>query len=336
MKIGERETQRSVVLIAEVGNNHEGSIELAQELIEAAFAAGADAVKLQTFIPELYVSSLQVERLAMLHRFALPNEELQRLLLDYRSRGLTLFTTPFDLTSLSRLSTAPLLKISSGDITYTQLLEAAARARKDIIISTGASTLMEVEAAVALIRETWSEIDYEGGLAALHCVSAYPAPLDAVNLRAIGALRDALPDVVIGYSDHVLGIEVALVAAAAGARIIEKHFTLDKNYSDFRDHQLSADPGEFSQLRERLDDLDTLLGTGVKEPQSVEIEMREAIRRSITASRDLPAGHRLEEADVCVVRPGGGLAPSRLNEVTGRRLITDASAGHTLVEGDMA
>lgn len=336
MKIGERETQRSVVLIAEVGNNHEGSIELAQELIEAAFAAGADAVKLQTFVPELYVSSLQVERLAMLRRFALPTEELQRLLLDYRSRGLTLFTTPFDLNSLSGLSTAPLLKISSGDITYTQLLEAAARARKDIIISTGASTLMEVEAAVALIRETWSEIDHDGGLAALHCVSAYPAPLDAVNLRAIGALRDALPDVVIGFSDHVLGIEVALLAAAAGARIIEKHFTLDKNYSDFRDHRLSADPGEFSQLRERLDDLDTLLGTGVKEPQDVEIEMRVAIRRSITASRDLPAGHRLEEADVCVVRPGGGLAPSRLNEVTGRSLITDVDSGHTLVEGDMA
>jgi N,N'-diacetyllegionaminate synthase len=336
MKIGERETQRNVVLIAEVGNNHEGSIELAQELIEAAFAVGADAVKLQTFVPELYVSSLQVERLAMLRRFALPNEELQRLLLDYRSRGLTLFTTPFDLTSLSELSTAPLLKISSGDITYTQLLEAAARERKDIIISTGASTLLEVEAAVALITDTWRDVNYEGSLAALHCVSAYPAPPEAVNLRAIGTLRDALPDVVIGYSDHALGIEVALVAAAAGARIIEKHFTLDKNHSDFRDHQLSADPGEFSQLRERLNYLDSLLGTGIKEPQDVEIEMRKAIRRSITATRALPADHRLEEADLCVVRPGGGLAPSQLNEVTGRRLVADTSAGHTLVEGDIA
>lgn len=336
MRIGHRSTDTSVCLVAEIGNNHEGSIELAQELIEAAFVAGADAVKLQTFVPELYVSSLQVERLAMLRRFALPNEELQRLLLEYRSRGLTLFTTPLDLISLSGLSTATLLKVSSGDITYTQLLEAAARARKDIIISTGASTLLEVVAAIALIRETWSEIDYEGGLAALHCVSAYPAPPETVNLRAIDTLRGALPDVVIGYSDHTLGIEVALVAAAAGARIIEKHFTLDKNYSDFRDHHLSADPGEFSQLRERLDGLDALLGTGIKEPQDVEIEMREAIRRSITATRALPADHRLEEADLCVVRPGGGLAPSQLDEVTGRRLVADTSAGHTLVESDIA
>jgi len=336
VRIGHRDTDAAIALVAEIGNNHEGSVALAEEMIETAFANGADAVKLQTFVPELYVSSVQVDRLEMLRRFALPHEDLQRLLSDYRSRGLTLFSTPLDLTSLHRLYMAPLLKISSGDLTFTQLLEAAARARKDIIISTGASTLFEVEEAVAVITRTWDEVGYRGGLAVLHCVSAYPAPPEAVNLRAIGALRDALPDVAIGYSDHAQGIEVALAAAAAGARIIEKHFTLNKNFSDFRDHQLSADPGEFSQLRARLDVLDTMLGSGIKEPQSVETEMRTAIRRSLTTTRELPAGHRLQESDLCIVRPGEGLTPSRLSEVIGQSLISDISAGHSLLEGDIA
>ncbi len=336
MKIGSRDSDWSVCLVAEIGNNHEGSIALAEEMIGKAFAAGADAVKLQTFIPELYVSSIQAERLEMLRRFSLPNEDLQRLLLDHRSRGLTLFSTPFDLTSLDRLSSAPLLKISSGDLTFTPLVEAAARARKDLIISTGASTLLEVGAAVTLITETWNDVGFQGSLAVLHCVSAYPAPLEAANLRAIGTLQLTFPDVVVGYSDHTQGIEVALTAAAAGARIIEKHFTLDKNYSDFRDHQLSANPAEFSQLRQRLDDLDALLGTGLKEPQTVEIEMRNAIRRSVTTVRDLPAGHRLGDLDLCIVRPGEGLAPAQLNDILGRSLVADVSAGHAIREDDLA
>lgn len=336
MRIGHRNSETSICLVAEIGNNHEGSIALAEEMIEAAFSAGADAVKLQTFVPELYVSSIQVDRLKMLRRFGLPSVEVQRLLADYLSRGLTLFSTPFDLTSLETLSDAPLIKISSGDLTFSQLLVAAARAKKDIIISTGASTLSEVRSAVALITDTWHEVGYQGTLAALHCVSAYPAPLEAVNLRAIGTLREAFPDLVIGYSDHALGIEVALTAAAAGARIIEKHFTLDKNFSDFRDHQLSADPEELFRLRTRLNELDTLLGTGIKEPQDVEIDMRIAIRRSVTAARDLPAGRQLEMADLCIVRPGEGLAPAQLNEVLGRTLIADVSAGFTIRKGDLA
>jgi N,N'-diacetyllegionaminate synthase len=336
MRVGHRNTDASIALVAEIGNNHEGSVALAVEMIEAAFAAGADAVKLQTFVPDLYVSSVQVDRLALLRRFALPDGELQRLLEEYRSRDLSLFSTPFDLSSLARLATAPLLKISSGDLTFTQLLEAAARSRKDIIISTGASTLSEVKQAAGLITRVWEEVDYQGSLAALHCVSAYPAPPEAVNLRAIGTLRSALPNVVVGYSDHALGIEVALTAAAAGARIIEKHFTLDRNFSDFRDHQLSADPVEFAQLRARLDNLDTMLGSGVKEPQDIETEMRTVIRRSVTTTRDLPAGHRLEDADLCIVRPGGGLPPDRLSDVKGRGLISDTSAGHSLVEGDFS
>jgi N,N'-diacetyllegionaminate synthase len=336
MKIGHRDSDTSICLVAEIGNNHEGSIVLAEEMIDEAFAAGADAVKLQTFVPELYVSRIHVDRLEMLRGFAIPDEDLQRLLFEYASRGRILFSTPFDLTSLDRLSTAPLLKISSGDLTFTQLLEAAARARKDMIISTGASTLVEVEAAVSLITTTWQEVDFHGSLAVLHCVSAYPAPAEAVNLRAIGTLQRTFPDVVVGYSDHALGIDVAVTAAAAGARVIEKHFTLDKDFSDFRDHQLSADPQEFSQLRQRLDELDMLLGTGIKKPQEVEIEMRSVIRRSITTVRALPAGCQLDLTDLCIVRPGQGFEPAQLNRILGRTLATDVGAGHAIREDDLA
>lgn len=335
MKVGSVDTKCGVALIAEVGNNHEGSASRAEELIEAAFAAGADAVKLQTFVPELYVSMKQVERIELLRHYSLPDHELQRLMETFARRGLTVFSTPFDLVSLERLETSPLIKISSGDITFLQLITEAARARKDIIISSGASTLPEVKLAVDLIMSTWAEIGHKGALAVLHCVSAYPAPIESLNLRAISTLKTAFPGVVVGYSDHALGIEAASAAVCLGARIIEKHFTLDKNYSSFRDHQLSASPREFASLRKRIDDVFAMLGDGEKVPQDVESGMRTSIRRSLTTSRSLAAGHQLEDHDVFIVRPGSGLAPVLLEEVVGRILRRAVQAGHTITEDDL-
>lgn len=336
MRVGPADTNSRVALVAEVGNNHEGSTSKAEELIEAAFEAGADAVKLQTFVPELYVSRAQVERLETLAKFALPHDELQRLLEIFRVRGKTVFSTPFDLVSLHRLESASLIKISSGDITFAQLLGAAARTRKDIIISSGASTLAEVHWAVDLIKSTWAEFDHNGNLAVLHCVSAYPAPPESLNLRAISTLKTAFPGVVVGYSDHALGIEASLAAVAVGASIIEKHFTLDKKYSSFRDHQLSADPSEFSRLRERINELELMLGCGEKIPHVVESEMRTTIRRSVSVNRDLPAGHRLEPDDLSIVRPASGLTPVQMDEVVGRTLHSSKKAGDILKESDIS
>lgn len=335
MKVGQVDTTKRVALVAEVGNNHEGSLSRAEELIETAFAAGADAVKLQTFVPELYVSVAETERLQKLRQYSLPVQELQALLERFSSRGLTVFSTPFDLLSLGRLSSSPLIKISSGDITFVQLLKGAAQTRRDIIISSGASTLSEVTAAVKLIESTWAELDHRGSVAILHCVSAYPAPHDSLNLRAISTLMRAFPSNVVGYSDHALGIDGASAAVLLGATIIEKHFTLAKDYSSFRDHQLSANPQEFAMLRERIDELQKMMGNGDKVPQSVESEMRMTIRRSICLTRSLPAGSRLEAEDLCVVRPGFGLPPERLGEIVGRVLRRSAEAGHILAEGDM-
>ena len=334
MIVGSSDTTSGVALVAEVGNNHEGSVSKAEELIEAAFVAGADAVKLQTFVPELYVSESQSERLELLRRFRLPDEEVQRLLTSFKSRGMTVFSTPFDLVSLQLLESVPLIKISSGDITFAQLLSAAARTRKDIIISSGASTLDEVQWAVNLIEATWAELGHTGILAILHCVSLYPAPAELLNLRAISTLKNTFPGCVVGYSDHALGIDAALAAVAAGASIIEKHFTLDKESSSFRDHRLSADPSEFLRLREGIDQLVAMLGSGDKVPQDAEVEMRTLIRRSVALSRDLPGGHRVGPDDVCIVRPRSGLAPVQIDQVLGRRLRHAARAGDSLSEGD--
>ena len=336
MNIGSVNTASRVALIAEVGNNHEGSASRAEELIEAAFAAGADAVKLQTFVPELFVSREQTERLEMLNRFSLPDEQLQLLLRKYGSRGLVVFSTPLDLVSLEQLSAAPLIKISSGDITFAQLIEATAQSRKDMILSTGASTLTEVRKAVDLVRSTWTREGHQGDLAVLHCVSAYPAPPHSLNLRAIQTIKEALPEVSVGYSDHSLGIDAAIAAVAVGARIIEKHFTLDRNQSHYRDHQLSADPLELALLRERIDELECMLGPGDKRPSDAEEEMRTQIRRSVSVCRDLPVGHRLTNDDLCMVRPGNGLAPTQVDEVIGCTLRRSVSAGEILMHSDIA
>lgn len=330
MRIGSANTESRVALVAEVGNNHEGSIVLARDMIEAAFECGADAVKLQTFVPELYVSRSQTERLRLLERFRLADDAVRELLLQFGERGLTVFSTPFDVVSLDLVASAPILKISSGDINYVQLLDASARKRRSLILSTGASFLSEVAQAVEIVEEAWKEADFQGELALLHCVSAYPASSSSANLRAISTLQEAFPTATIGYSDHTVGIDVAATAVALGARIVEKHFTLDKGMSDFRDHMLSADPQEFRQLRDRIDVTIESLGDGVKQPQEIEFALRAEIRRSVTAARALRRGQLIRSEDLCIVRPGRGLAPESLEEILGRVLLQDVAEGEAL------
>jgi len=335
MKIGSRDSSRDVLLVAEIGNNHEGSLELALELIGTAFQCGADAVKLQTFVPELYVSRRETDRLAALRRFALPFEDVLEIMSAERSAGREVFTTPFDLESVARLEPQDLFKVSSGDLTYDALLAACAQSAHRLIVSTGGSRLDEVFEAVRVVENAWEQLGRRGDLALLHCVSAYPAPATSANLGAIGTLKRAFPGLTIGYSDHVIGIDVATLAAASGARIVEKHFTLDRHLSDFRDHALSSTPAELSELRERLDFVTSVLGDGAKEPQDVELALLPIIRRSIHALRDLPAGIPLRDGDFALVRPTGGLSPGESRHLLGRSLCRPLSSGDPIVLGDL-
>jgi sialic acid synthase SpsE len=205
-----------------------------------------------------------------------------------------------------------------------------ARTGKPTIFSCGLSGLDEIVHSAAFFRRVWRETGHHGELAALHCVSAYPVPPEDANVLSVRALRKALTDSV-GYSDHTLGIEAALIAVTLGAEIVEKHFTLDKNYSDFRDHQISADPAELKQLVEGIARVKTYLGKPGKEVQKSEQGGLTAFRRSIIAARDLAEGEALTLDKLTWVRPAGGLPPGKENLILGRSLKRGVKAGEKLL-----
>jgi N,N'-diacetyllegionaminate synthase len=331
LRIGNVETSDRVALVAEIGNNHEGSVALAEELIGLAHEAGADAVKLQTLVPELFVSRADPERLALMRRFALPLDETQRLIKEAEAFGIHVFSTPLDLVSAQSLGeVASTFKISSGDLTFTGLLESVAKLGKDTILSTGASYLTEVESAVGCVLGVWNALDLRPDLALLHCVSAYPTAPSSVNLRAMHTLKSHFPGVSVGFSDHTIGIDAAVAAVAAGAVIVEKHFTIHKNYSSFRDHALSADPRDLRELKNRMDDTVELLGSVEKLPNFAELESRISIRRSVSAAIDIAKGHLIERDDLVCMRPGSGIPPKDLDSIIGRTTRRAFAAGQTL------
>ncbi|MSP11131.1 MAG: hypothetical protein EXR14_06010 [Pelagibacteraceae bacterium] len=316
-----------VMIVAEIGNNHEGNIDVALQMIESAAKAGVDAVKFQTFIPEDFVINSDLTRLERLNRFKLSNEEFLLLAKKAKELNVIFFSTPLDLKSALFLNQIqPLFKISSGDNNFYPLIEQVASFNKPTIISTGLADLDHLDR----LYKFWSSV---GGayknLCFMHCVSSYPVPDSQVNLGAIFTLRNKFKNLTIGYSDHTLGIQASILAAATGAKIIEKHFTLNKKYSDFRDHQLSADPEEMANLVIQIKEVSKMLGDGKKQKQNCECEMEELMRRSIAASKDLEAGKTLTPDDIIWVRPGTGIAPGLEKQVIGRKLI------HGLKHGDL-
>lgn len=334
MKIGKLDTEDRVVVIAEIGNNHEGSYALAEEMVGRAAEVGADVVKFQTFLPEHYVSSTDPQRLARLRKFQLSFDEFARLKTVADASGVAFLSTPFDLHSLRFLaSISPALKIASGDNTFVPLLAAAAATGLPLILSTGLASGSIIEQAVATIEDTWQRQGRKGDLALLHCVVSYPVPAEQANVRAIQGL--ARWPYTIGYSDHTLGIDAAPLAVACGARIIEKHFTLDKNQSDFRDHQISADPGEFSSMVARIRTAEELLGSDVKVPCEAELPNETAVRRSIAAAKDLPAGVVLDFDSITWVRPGSGIPPGREANVLGKTLRRPLQLGQLISPDDL-
>ena len=330
MKIGAIDLSREVLVIAEIGNNHEGDFGRATELIHAAVDAGAQAVKFQTIQPERLVSATQAARIEQLARYAFSRDQFAELAGIARAAGAMFLSTPFTSDVLPWLGPlVPAFKISSGDNNFTPLLEAVAATGKPILLSTGMSDMAAIKQACTTIENVpqWGEI------ALLHCVSAYPTPPEQANLRAIATLARETGKVV-GYSDHTFGVDAAVLSVALGARIIEKHFTLSKTQSDFRDHALSADPTEMAKLVQQVTLAQTLLGTGEKVLQEGEMPTAAAARRSIVARAALPAGHLLADADLDWLRPGGGLAPGKQDLILGRRLNQAVARGE-MIKPDM-
>jgi len=349
-------------IIAEAGVNHNGDRERALALVDAAADAGADAVKFQTFSADRLVTATsskaryQIEnmgsdesQLEMLRALELSHEAHHELLARCRERGIEFMSTAFDLQSLRFLIALGIarVKIPSGDVTAHPLLLEAGRTGKPIILSTGMCTLAEIDQALAVLAFAFVGTQTPGsdaflrayrseaGRAALaervtilHCVTEYPAPPAAVNLRAMGTIRAAfgLP---VGYSDHANGIAIPVAAAALGAVMIEKHFTLDRALPG-PDHAASLEPGELKAMIAGIHDAVTALGDGVKEPNEAEMENRKVVRRSLHATQPIQAGELFGEANVGVMRPGDGLAPALYWDLLGRVANRDYAPGERL------
>lgn len=318
-------------IIAEVGNNHEGDMGVARELVDRAAETGADAVKFQTFIAEKFSSQADAARFARLQKFQLTFDEFAELAERARAKGLMFFSTPLDLDSARFLTTiVDALKIASGDNTFWPLIEGCAESGKPMIISTGISGRAEIQEAADRVSAVWSAKGHEGDLALLHCVVSYPAPPEQANLSAIRSLTSAFPGQTIGYSDHTMGLDAAVAAVAMGARIVEKHFTLANDYSDFRDHQLSADPKDMARLVQRIRLVEDMAGDGALGCLACEEDLVTPVRRSIAAARDLPAGHVIGADDIVWLRPGGGFAPGRETDVLARKLTQTVAGGEMI------
>jgi sialic acid synthase SpsE len=329
------DTDERVFIVAEIGNNHEGNIQTAREMVRSAADCGVDAVKFQTFRSEHYVSQSDADRFERLKRFELTSEQFEELAHLTKSLGLRFLSTPFDLQSAAFLDgIVDAFKVASGDNDFYPLIERIAATEKPIIISLGLAGSQQVRDTYEFVHAEWRRLGVAGHLALLHCVTSYPVPPEQANLRAIPYLMDHF-DCTIGYSDHVIGSEAAVLSVALGARIIEKHFTLDKHYSDFRDHQLSADPDDIRDLVVRIRQTEAMLGTRDKVVQPAEQDVASAVRRSIVAGDDLPENHVLALADLTWIRPSGGLAPGSEHLLVGKRLKRAVRFGERLSESDV-
>ena len=314
-------------MIAEAGVNHNGSIELAKQMVDQARAAGVDYVKFQTFQPETLVSRFAEKaeyqkettgsggsQLEMLQKLALTQEDFRELKGYCDKVGVGFLSTPFDLDSIDFLETLDMdfWKIPSGEITNLPYLVRIAHTGREIVMSTGMCRETDIEAAVTALRQNGA-----GEITLLHCNTQYPTPMEDVNLRVMDTLRRHF-GVPVGYSDHTIGIEVPIAAAALGATVIEKHFTLDKTMEG-PDHRASLEPDELQAMVAAVRNVERALGSGEKQPSESEKENIGIVRKSIVALREIKEGELFTESNLTVKRPGTGISPMHWFDVIGKR-----------------
>jgi N-acetylneuraminate synthase/sialic acid synthase len=330
-------------VVAEVGHNHQGDLEKAKQLIHSAHEWGANAVKLQKrsnrtlytrdFYDQPYDNEFSFGSTYGEHREALElgTDEYRELQTYARELGITFFATAWDFESADFLADLdmPAYKFASGDLKNTPLQRYVAQIGKPMFLSTGGGTLEDIERAVDAI------LSINEQLCVLQCTAAYPAAAEDLNLRVIAELRERFPQLVIGLSDHQNGIAMALVAYMLGARVIEKHFTLDHAWKG-TDHAFSLMPDGLRRLVRDLHRIPDALGDGVKRPLPVEEKPLEKMGKKLVAARDLPAGHVLGEGDLAIKSPAdGGLPPYELDRLVGMRLARSLQVDETVMLGDV-
>ena len=340
VKIGDRLVGRGqpCFIIAEAGVNHNGDINMAKKLIDVAKEAGADAVKFQTFKAEEVLTpgaekagyqkettSPAESQFDMIKKLELSEKDFEDLFSYAREKEIVFLSSSFDKGSVDLLDRLglPAFKIASGEINNFPFLKCIATKGKPIILSTGMSTLKEVEEALNAIRNEGIE-----EIILLHCVSCYPARIENTNLKAMETLRQAF-ELPVGLSDHSLGIIVPIAAVALGACVIEKHFTLDKNLPG-PDHRASLEPGELKEMVRVIRDIEKALGDGVKRPVAEEEEVKKVARRSIVARVDIPEGIIITQDVLALRRPGTGIEPKNLDMVIGKRTKRNIKSGELI------
>ncbi len=336
VRIGEREIGKGkpAFIVAEAGDNHNGKPALALRLVAAAKEAGADAVKFQTFVAEELVTKSAAKapyqnenepesktQFEMLKELELNEKDFEDIKTACKQQGILFLSSPFDEPSVELLDRLGVTayKIPSGEITNFPLLELIASKRRPVILSTGMSTLEEVREAVGVLRESGTK-----GLVLLHCTSNYPASFESLNLRAMATLEKEF-GVPVGYSDHSLGIEASVAAAALGACMIEKHLTLDKTLPG-PDHKASLEPGEFAEMVSAIRKVEKALGDGRKVPHPSEEAVRDVARKSIVARVNIPKGTKIDTAMLAFKRPGTGMPPKDVGSVMGKYATKDIAA----------
>jgi N,N'-diacetyllegionaminate synthase len=316
------------LIIAEAGVNHNGSLEMAKLMVDAAVAVGADAIKFQTFKAERVIAvnapkaAYQKEitgsnesQLEMIKKLEL-DEKAHTILNQYcLEKGIQFFSTPFDLESIDLLNRLGLeiFKIPSGEITNLPYLKKLGSLKKQLILSTGMADLGEIEDALKVLTESGTPLDK---ITVLHCNTEYPTPFEDVNLRAMLTIGHAF-GVTVGYSDHTNGIEVAIAAVAQGAAVIEKHFTLDRNLPG-PDHQASLEPDELKKMIVSIRNIEKALGDGIKRPSPSEAKNKPIARKSLVAARPIKAGEIFTAENISAKRPGVGISPMRWDEMLGQ------------------
>jgi N-acetylneuraminate synthase len=323
-------------VIAEIGANHNGDMEIAKKMIDSAVECGADAVKFQSWTKNSLVSESEYRNnqtyddspkkhfgslREMVEKYYLREEE-HRVLNDYcHSKGIVFCSTPFSTAEVDLLEEldVPFYKIASLDINNYQLLTYVASKQKPILLSTGMSTISEIEKAIKVINETGNK-----QVVILHCISIYPPKPDDIHLNNISMLREVFPNCVIGFSDHTLGTSVPIASIALGAAVVEKHFTIDKEMPGW-DHEISADPQELKYIVSEGEVISKALGNYHRTVSEAEEAKKGKFRRSIVASRTLKKGHIITEADIAYKRPGTHISPDKSQYVIGRVLNRDVS-----------
>ncbi len=325
----------SVFIIAEAGVNHNGSVDLAKKLIDAASNSGADAVKFQTFKAknlatknsekanyQKNMTSQKESQFNMLKKLELSKEMHLELINHSKKKNIKFLSSPFDHESIELLNDLGLeiFKIPSGEITNLPYLKHIGKLKKKIILSTGMSNISEIRDALNILIQSGTK---KNNITILHANTEYPTPMKDVNLNAMITIGNKF-DIDIGYSDHTLGIEVDIAAVALGASCIEKHFTLDRGM-DGPDHKASLEPNQFKAMVNAIRNIELALGNGIKKPSKSETQNIQIVRKSIVSKTKIKKGEILNENNLAIKRPGGGISPMKWDEVIGTKATKDYS-----------